>query len=366
MRILATAQDFGLGPLAMLDCIASQLTQQFEVCFWLPKHLTDRLSASCNRFGTFLPYRTGRILPDLKGFDGMVVACDYELVDHIGSVIPSAVILDMLFWFWARTPVPSHDNCLIIAQNFFGVQERADGSSNTVVVSPFQLVNSTDCTRRKGTLVNLGGFSSPYHSLEMASNYIQLILPSLMGLTRVDKDVVITGGDLILTVLNGELPGRFELRALRHDEMQQTLSSYCRFVTVPGIGSIYESVSAEIPTYFLPPTNLTQLLQSNLLRTHLHYPHLYLPFTDLTDCLDYNELSEDMFITSLFDLYRSQSARLGNQLDECVKRFITDVQIAPWLFDRFCKQLWDHLVIDSGPTPVDRTIEHLIGDRDLY
>jgi len=288
----------------------------------------------------------------------VVVACDYDLVDRIGNVIPSAVVLDMLFWFWSEMPTPNHDNCLIVAQNFFGVQERAAKSTNTVVVSPFQVVEHANGTKQRSTLVNLGGFTSPHHDSGMAATYIELILPALKSLLESEGEVVIAGGDHILAAIEEMLPGRCDLRALRHDEMKQEMMNCQRFVSVPGIGAIYESFSARAPTFFLPPTNLTQLLQSESLRTQLRYPYLSLPFSWRTGSKT-SQLSESEFISSLFHHYRSHTTTHAASLDKAIKRFAIDVLTSPGVFDGFAHRIERFMAIESGPPTVDRVIAQI-------
>ena len=200
----------------------------------------------------------------------------------------------------------------------------------------------------------------------MASAYIDLILPAFDSLAADDEETVIAGGDLILDAIDGKLPRRCMTQALRHEEMQQAISNCRRFVSVPGIGSIYEGASARTPTFFLPPTNLTQLLQSRCLAEYLDYPHQFLPFSGFSDPWSFPEPSdEEGFIVSLFDHYRTQCTQLGRDLKEKIERFKSEVRASKPFPDHFAKLLGDHLSVERGSDPVKAAVAHLYGNVEL-
>ena len=194
----------------------------------------------------------------------------------------------------------------------------------------------------------------------MAVTYIELILPALKNLTSTNEEMIVAGGDFILSEMEGRLQlGGVSLQTLSHENMQRAILSCRRFISVPGIGSIYESASARTPTYFLPPTNLTQFLQAECLLTHLNYPHLFLPFPSRADTQDSSKLVEDKFIDSLFNHYQTHRYTISARLKEFVKLFKRDIEISTDLFECYAERLCRIMTIGNGPSPVELTVEQL-------
>ena len=210
---------------------------------------------------------------------------------------------------------------LIIAQDFLTVKERAKGIPSVKVVGPivpdFPVIDKWPKHARKA-LVNLGGFTSPFNHEEQAVCYVDIVLPTLRTIVDSFESVSIMGGKTMLSFLHG-LDDKLhaEIDLVSHGDAIAKISEASCYFTTPGLGSIYESFFSRTPTFFLPPTNLTQHLQLSHIVDVLGYS--WRPNFSLDDLID----DEENYIASLYKYYDSKAQELSLSLTVSIEEFIT-------------------------------------------
>lgn len=126
------------------------------------------------------------------------------------------------------------------------------------------------------------------------------------------------GGKAVLSILQNldeKLPA--DINLVSHgDALSKIYEASCYF-TAPGLGSIYESFLYKTPTFFLPPTNLTQHLQLKGIVDELIYP--WRPSSDF----DYLIGDEENYISSLYDFYSSNKNNISSEFINSIQLFIT-------------------------------------------
>lgn len=323
LKVLAITQDFGFGPTSMLNRVLNLLPGNCLIHGYIPEHLEPVIDSylGVQIIGPYLS--DGSILKE--DYDVAIIACDYEIAYRLYKNIKKVIIVDMLFWFWPTiNEIVNHD-VLVIAQNFFGVKERANGLQSVKVVGPvvphFPDIKSKQKHSRKA-LVNLGGFTSPFNHKEQAACYIKIILPTLSTIVDLFEYVDVMGGKTLMSYLqNLENKLTAEIDLVSHcDAIVKISEAFCYFTT-PGLGSIYESFLSRTPTFFLPPTNLTQHLQLSRIINELTYP--WKPNFDFDNLID----DEESYISSLYEFYSSKTQKLSSSLITSIKEFIFSSEI---------------------------------------
>ena len=125
------------------------------------------------------------------------------------------------------------------------------------------------------------------------------------------------GGAAALTALKRLLPDNHaQVQLLRHGEARERIANVAAYLTAPGLGSIYEPLLVGTPTFFLPPTNLTQTLQLKMLTENLAYPWGASKFAPETGGCEAD------FIASLFSHYIENLKDFAHDLQNQVCEFI--------------------------------------------
>jgi hypothetical protein len=316
MRLLAATQNFGFGPTSMLNRAFNLLPEGWQVDAYVPTHLVDVLDVRPQVSVTSAPLDATAI----KGsYDAAIVACDYELAAELRQVVAKVVVFDMLFWFWPELHPVIAEDILVVAQDFYGVRDRAADCASVKVVGPLlPPVKVKPLEERDNQIVvNLGGFTSPHHGREAAIVYARVLLPTIRLLLDSPSQLLIMGGSTALEALGEVLPEcRPLIRLLPHDTARACIARASHYLTVPGLGSIYEPFLAGTPTFFLPPTNYSQALQLQAVVDRLGYP-LVICFPRIRSKFD-----EAEYISDLLSWYKARSQPLSQDLQKAVVSFL--------------------------------------------
>ena len=166
-------------------------------------------------------------------------------------------------------------------------------------------------------LVNLGGFTSPFNRTKQAAGYVDIILPALKTIVDSFDHVNVMGGKSLVNFLQSlDHSLAAEIDIVSHGNAISMISEASMYFTAPGLGSIYESFLSQTPTFFLPPTNLTQHLQLSRIVNKLSYP--WKPNFDFDDLLS----NEETYISSLYDFYNDSTQALSASLVDSIKEFV--------------------------------------------
>ena len=273
MRIMAVTQNFGFGPTSMLNRALDLMPKNWHVDAYIPTHLVGvfdkRTNVDIHSTALDIP-----VLARSGAYDAAVLTCDYDLASTLRCALGKVVVFDMLFWFWPTIHPVVYRNILVIAQNFYGVGERSAYSRSVHVVGPLlPPVDTLPLSQRDGgVLVNLGGFTSPYNGASGAVCYARIIAPTVRMLLSTERNIVIMGGLAALKALGVMVPEcKNCIHLFCHEEARRSIARASCYLTISGLGSIYEPFLAGTPTFFLPPTNYTQALQMQALIENLAY-----------------------------------------------------------------------------------------------
>ena len=318
-RVLVITQNFGFGPTSMLNRALNLLPENCLIFGYIPEHLEPVIDPhlGVKVIGSYMLDESVSV----GEYDVAIVACDYEIARRLHRSIKKIIILDMLFWFWPTIDEIIYRDVLVIAQNFWGVEKRAKGIQSVQVVGPIvpDILNIKNAKiHSRKALVNLGGFTSPYNHKEQATCYVDIILPMLRIIIDSFDPVDVVGGKTVLSAfesLDEKLLVEFDL--VSNGRAIAKISEASCYITAPGLGSIYESFLSRTPTFFLPPTNLTQHLQLSRIIEYLGYP--WKPNFDF----DYLISDEENYITSLYEFYDSKSQMLSLGLVQSIEMFIS-------------------------------------------
>ena len=319
MKVLAATQDFGFGPTSMLNRAINLLPSSWHVDVCAPPHLVGVFDERTN-VDIFDSCHDARAFAVKGGYDAAVLACDYDLASDLYEALGKVVVFDMLFWFWPTINTVVSEDILVVAQDFYGVRERAARNSSVQVVGP--LLPPVDpvplAKREESFVVNLGGFTSPHNSAGDAASYARIIAPTIRMLLSRRHDLVIMGGATALEALGNVVPAsRDRISLLHHDAARRKIAYASSYLTVPGLGSIYEPFLSGTPTFFLPPTNYTQALQLQALIDNLNY-RWAMRFSSPRRGLD-----EETYISGLLGWYRDDCQSIASRLQDAVQIFMT-------------------------------------------
>ncbi|MFD8081338.1 hydroxymethylcytosylglucuronate/cytosylglucuronate synthase [Kitasatospora sp. NPDC059722] len=122
--------------------------------------------------------------------------------------------------------------------------------------------------RRGAAVINVGGLHSPF-SRPGDTSYLDLVLPAALAALDAEglTDVVVTGN---VRALPASLPDglpRPAVGPLPHDGFRALLGSAQTVLTSPGLTTILELASLDRTAVLLPPQNLSQVLNSELVAT---------------------------------------------------------------------------------------------------
>ena len=141
------------------------------------------------------------------------------------------------------------------------------------------------------------------------------------------------------------------IKPLKHSELVHRMQRASHFLTVPGLGAIYESLSSGTPTYFLPPTNLTQSLQLDCIADAIPTA---CDFCNLAPWRQLKTGSEESYISALFDIY-SNTQSLGDAVAEDVLKAISSSH------DRSCSRsaMGSDFINQMGGRGEEHALQHV-------
>ena len=302
MRILASAQPFGFGPVAKLVGLVAQL-ESAQVTF-AGRGIALRYARLNNEQfvavaeSDFTQLDSGRDL--VRHFDGAIGVMEPQLVYACVREHRPVHFFDSLLGFWltdrsldelteiawtirygsdveaeeAFGSLSVHESMVVshmvstrsCAQSFPGVAERIQalsplGFDTIKATGPMIDLQEIDRLRavappKPRTLVaNLGGFTNAFLSYAQHGFYVDIMLRWLRSLarqtSRFDEIVVCSGAfeDHREEMVNGV---RIRIGLLPHAELLQLLAGRPIYLAAPGLTSLHEAVALDVPMMLLP------------------------------------------------------------------------------------------------------------------
>ncbi len=238
--------------------------------------------------------------------------------------------VDILFWFGAFAPHSIWTDAeQAFVQRFPGVEPRLSlvGTPPTCV-GPLIRAAASRSEQRSGTLVQIGGAASRWVRPGENSDYALFAADWIAGWAQGLPPTTFAAGRQAVASIPGDHPIRTssELVTLPHREMLARLGRAERYLTTPGLNSVFEGLHIDVPMLFLPPQNATQVAQlaayeaAGLVAPGLNLPDIDPAFPRNLIGVGEQELTERVLAT-LPALGRADAARhirdhLAQQLDE--------------------------------------------------
>lgn len=302
MRILASAQPFGFGPVAQLVGMARQL-EAGEISFLgsgIALRYAQLNGSHFDSVGHFDFADIPRAREVVKRFDAVMSVMEPQLV-YVGVRESRPVhFFDSLFGFWlvdrplddlariarivtsgseteaeaAFRSLSVHESMVVshlistrsYAQSFPGVGERVETMNSlgfdTITVTG-SMIDLDEIQRLRDAMppssrtlvVNLGGFTNTFLDYAKRGSYVDIILRWLTSRVETTSafDRIIVGSGAFTTAFEEEHRGvRIRVGLVPHTELLSVLAGRPVYLTAPGLTSLCEAVALGIAPMLLP------------------------------------------------------------------------------------------------------------------
>lgn len=179
------------------------------------------------------------------------------------------VYLDFLLWMHTGGKPDYFEADLYLAENYPGtdtwIAERGIDIANLAIIPPLIMPPKSREPEPGFLLIGLGGLYSRLTIPGENNNYAPFVLQNVLEAIPPGRfsRVLIAGPSGLMPSMQSLLapfPGA-EYASLSHAEFVAMLSRSELFVSHPGLYAAFEAMLAGVPTFFLPPSNYTQVLQ---------------------------------------------------------------------------------------------------------
>lgn len=272
-RVALTAEPYAFGPSSKMLVVARHCLDECDITV-VGRGIVAEF-ARMNGLTTQEYSSSAHVSPKaFAEFDLVVNVMNFELSDVIKEAGVPSLYIDTLFWYWATDMWAASQPDLYLCQAFPGTDdaiEKSIGSSTGKLKTVGPLVdlsflNSAPDESPRNVLVNLGGLESDKVSIGNDSNYPTLVLDRLLPAIR-----RVSNHRIVVATRSGvarKLEARYDRRwpdvhfeALPQAEFLRTLSRTDYLLTTPGLESVLESFSYDVPTFFLPPSHVSPYRQ---------------------------------------------------------------------------------------------------------
>lgn len=271
MNILASAMNFGLGPVGKLSSIVNYINSKHNNINWYS--CGDRFDLSIFENNIFKDHCENKDEKSVYEYVNKynikfaVVILDFELAEYLQKIGVIVYYVDSLPFMWTEAdPIPLNVN-YYFAQKCVNMNERANRVlskvKNLIWVNPIiPCIENKISNKKYDVVINLGGMDSPYGSGE---DYIKIVLVNILkGLKlyySMNSIVVTCGKNAQGTIKNILKLTEFEnveVETFKQNQFSSIVKNCKLFLTSPGMTTIYETCSYNKNTIMLPPQNLSQ------------------------------------------------------------------------------------------------------------
>lgn len=274
MKLLCDAIAFCYGPATALKIILSIWKEHFEhitlVATGTTKEyfLRNNLVANIITLDTENPEELNSF--DASTYDIYLCVCNPVGYLHLSKKVKKTIYLDFLFWMRTEENAPEFRATQFIAERYpnhdQSVSRFASNIPNFVSI-PALIKKSSNSRQPQSNLVilNLGGQRSHLTRPGFNTKYPWLMVECFQS--AVDKvgfkgDFIVTSDSQTSSELAVSLSKpQWSFLSLEHDEFLDKLAIADLVITHPGLYSPFESIAMQCPTFFLPSSNYTQILQ---------------------------------------------------------------------------------------------------------
>lgn len=254
-KLLCSAIDFGYGSAGKLDAILREFPDA------VVRFVDSRLGAD---IGLETHHQIDEV-EELSSFDAAIIVLDPELATRLTRSGVSVVYVDSLPHLWgSEDPIPT-DVAAYCVQRVAGYDLSTSESLKRVSalheVDAIIVPKDVRPRRENAAVVNVGGVHSPFGGAQ--SPYCRLVLPGLVNALRVDGFEVTVIGN-VDDETAACLPTDVYAGPVPHRAAATLLSESSVLFTSPGLTTLLEAGAAGIPTVLLPPQNVSQVLNADV------------------------------------------------------------------------------------------------------
>lgn len=278
-RLVLTAQDFAFGPIGKLLYLAEVLKERKHKLIFVGFGTSLQLAKKfpfdeIHEIDTENPKSTLTLETVIFKSDAVISSMDIPSVIAAKKLKKVSVWVDCLFWFWPNIPEEVFDADLYIRERSLddSVNEERYGTKikNLQTVGPI-MGRVEKHVRKNQALISFGGAQATYaYQVGRDTNYPFLmtdILSKQVNWTNFER-VILATSEKVVKLLKTRFPSSlFDFTTLAHDKFLTEMSQSQILLTTPGLITAQGAFYSETPTIFIPPSNDSQYLQLEELRS---------------------------------------------------------------------------------------------------
>lgn len=328
MKIVAEASPYCFGSTSVLLSIAKQLSEEHSISIICDKIVSKQFhshkelfdSIRVEEFSDEKKYSKNEDL--IKNADLYISVMNWIGLKKIKELDKKFVYIDILFWKNDAVTYSMKNADYYLLESYPNVKKDlrkfSSKINNPIIVNPLfdRGIKNEPNGKENKVMVNLGGGESPLIKPNKNSRYGELILKILKeldygGMFSKYNEINICSGRKRIEELKdvSDIFPKPNFKSLPHKEYIDELSKSKIFLTSPGLNGPYEGFYLDIPTFFLPPQNLTQIF-------HLKD---YIEYGLAPKEISYKKYFPDFDINKQFDEEREIS-RVLNKIDEVIEK----------------------------------------------
>ena len=272
MNILASAMNFGLGPVGKLSSIVNYVNSKCDNINWYS--CGDRFDLSIfdkNIFKDHCDERENEVVDEfVKKYNikFAVVVLDFELAEYLEKIGVKVFYVDSLPFMWTEAdPIPLNAS-YYFAQKCVNMNDRANKViskvKNLIWVNPIIpcVEGNNSLEKEYDVVINLGGMDSPFGD---GREYINTVLVNMVNALKefyLPSKILVTCGskakENIKNILKDADIENLTVETLKQSQFAEAVKNCKLFLTSPGMTTIYETCYYNKDTIILPPQNLSQ------------------------------------------------------------------------------------------------------------
>lgn len=265
-KILLNAQPFWFWPTAAIASFFPFLKNKFQkISFIWSGHSLDLQYK--------LPYDIIYNLDEIwdeklkeivSWYDIFFSAMDFIFAEKVKKLWIITIFYDALTWFWE--PIPESFKCFdfYFCQNFFGVEERINNNLDKFpyfkIIPPINSNNFLEIKEKKYFLVNFWGLQNPFWKDDDVIYFVEKFVKNLFNIVSSWENLLFTASHFVAKRLN-----KYWVQTFLREEMKEILSQTKISFMTPWLWNIYDVANYNIPTVWLPPSNISQWQQFDIL-----------------------------------------------------------------------------------------------------
>lgn len=371
MNIVCNAQPFGGGPGATLMAVMPYLRSRLKSLGPVSLHyvgssltmdfqkLTEADWAGSHNIDLYSNPETGKrelvsLLQRLK--PRLVVTTMDELVAAAAQAagIP-VVIIDLLLWFWPSISPIWRQAEMVIAAEFYGVQERiiSENMNNVVTVPPLGPPLRTTTSPSKDVLLNFGGMVNPLMPEEEYIAYARLLYSTARRALNLRNAALpeFQHAELIVLVASLDVARGIDpqdpeaARMVLPDEALELMASTELVCCTAGLGNLYAAGAVANAVLLLPPLHEGHAIQTLLVKK------AGVP----VDAVEWHELTGGTPIN-----YYNETTEVMKDVRKAQNEVISNSQAQTALVDRMLEAMMHSSASATGSSTQDPPLRTLI------